>query len=235
MWQWWSVVHSSRDCLYLHSCLGVLHRAWPLCRPQPRASAAHLLMTLLENQIHMRYMFYKARVGWKENWCCWVSILRAVCAFALLVRSVSLALRPAFNNKLRVQKIDRALQTWAFRIMSIKTKFGLSMLCISLQAFRRPPCCTLTLLMTSSFQEKINNRGSSGEENVWLPGEMKDFIKKTKAKASYLSPTRCKGAAGKKVTWGNEVKQKTLTGWRAGPGAMSANQAQDWIKKKNID
>lgn len=108
------------------------------------------------------------------------------------------------------------------------------MLCISLQAFRRPPCCTLTLLMTSSFQEKINNRGSSGEEKVWLPGEMKDFIKKTKAKASYLSPTRCKGAAGKKVTWGNEVKQKTLTGWRAGPGAMSANQAQDWIKKKTL-
>lgn len=62
-WQWWSVVHSSRDCLYLRSCLWVLQQACPLHRPQPQHQLAHLLMTVLENQIHTRYMFYQLELA----------------------------------------------------------------------------------------------------------------------------------------------------------------------------
>lgn len=62
-WQWWSVVHSSSDCLYLHSCPWVLHQACPIHRPQPQARLAHLLMTALENQIHTRYMFYQTELA----------------------------------------------------------------------------------------------------------------------------------------------------------------------------
>lgn len=65
-WQWWSVVHSSSDCLYLRFCPRVLQRACLLHRPQPRHQLAHLLMTVLENQIHTRYMFYQLKLAGGE-------------------------------------------------------------------------------------------------------------------------------------------------------------------------
>lgn len=69
-WQWWSVVHSSRDCLYLHSCPWVLQQACPLHRPQPQPQPAHLLMTVLKNQIHTRYMFYQLELAGEKVGVC---------------------------------------------------------------------------------------------------------------------------------------------------------------------
>lgn len=69
-WQWWSVVHSSRDCLYLRSCPWVLQQACPLHRPQPQPQLAHLLMTVLENQIHTRYMFYQLELAGERIGVC---------------------------------------------------------------------------------------------------------------------------------------------------------------------
>ena len=99
-WQWWSVVHSSRDCLYLHSCPWVLQQACPLHRPQPRRQPAHLLMTVLKNQIHTRYMFYQLELaGEREARCLCVSILLTACFSLLLfliVRSGVLSLQASF-------------------------------------------------------------------------------------------------------------------------------------------
>lgn len=69
-WQWWSVVHSSRDCLYLCSCPWVLQQACPLHRLQPQPQLAHLLMTVLENQIHTRYMFYQLELAGERAGVC---------------------------------------------------------------------------------------------------------------------------------------------------------------------
>lgn len=47
-WQWWSVVHSSRDCLYLHSCPWVLQQVCPLRRPRAQATASSSINDSIE-------------------------------------------------------------------------------------------------------------------------------------------------------------------------------------------
>lgn len=42
-----------------HSCPGLLRQAYLLNRPEAQPRLAHLLMTVLGNQIHTRYMFYQ--------------------------------------------------------------------------------------------------------------------------------------------------------------------------------
>lgn len=62
-WQWWSVVHSRRDCLYLYSCPWVLQQACLLHMLQPQHWWLHLLMKVLENQIHTGCMFYQPQLA----------------------------------------------------------------------------------------------------------------------------------------------------------------------------
>lgn len=114
-WQWRSAVHSRRDCLYLHSCLWVLQHACPLHRPQPRPLPAHLLMTVLENQIHTRCMFYQRLLAGKRVCICvfpslWLCVffflsLHLFYFFFLLQNEAFLTLRPAFNNRIRCWKL----------------------------------------------------------------------------------------------------------------------------------
>lgn len=142
---------------------------------QPLPQLAHLLMTVLENQIHTRnWIFF---FSWEHAWemfCLSVPRYAHLCFF--LQDQTSSALGPAFNNRIRCWKLIWLHRHKLLRIMSIiEQSWAYFHPYISLfrQAEDLYVAVRRSLWLYGLWRKRRRMAGETKERRVWLPGEIK--------------------------------------------------------------